>query len=68
MRVERKLTDVVHQYPDRTIHLHFYLCEIISGVPEKMEHNAIAWISPDETSQYEFCPADRKMLQLEYGL
>ena len=46
--VKRELTDVVYEYPDRTVHLHFYLCDIIAGIPEKKEHNAIAWIVPDD--------------------
>lgn len=60
--VKCKLTDVTHEYPDRTVHLHFYLCEILAGTPEKKEHNAIAWVTASELSQYEFCPADAKML------
>lgn len=62
LSVERELTDIVHEYSDRTVHLHFYLCRIAAGVPEKKEHNAIAWIAPNEVRQYVFCPADTKML------
>lgn len=68
LRVNRELTDVVYEYPDRTVHLHFYLCDIITGIPEIKEHNDIAWIIPDEADRYEFCPADKKMLQLESNL
>ena len=60
--VERELTDIVHEYPDRTIHLHFYLCHIISRSLVQKEHNAFAWITKDEISKYNFCPADEKML------
>lgn len=66
--VEGELTDIVYEYPDRTIHLHFYLCNIIAGNIKKKEHNAIAWITPEEAAQYEFCPADKKMLQLDCNL
>ena len=61
--VERELTNITYEYPDRIVHLHFYLCDIAAGVPEKKEHNALAWIMPNEVEQYEFCPADEKMLQ-----
>lgn len=64
LRVERKLTEVYYDYPDRNVHLHFYLCNIASGVLERKEHNAFAWISCDEISSYSFCPADEKMLSL----
>lgn len=61
--VERKLTDITYKYPDRTVHLHFYLCEIDKGVPEAKEHNLIAWITAEELGEYEFCHADAKMLE-----
>ena len=62
LSVERELTDITYEYPDRIIHLHFYLCGIAAGALEKKEHNAIAWIDPDEVDQYELCPADQAMI------
>lgn len=62
LRVEREFTDLVYEYPDRVVHLHFYLCEIITGVPRKREHNAITWITPTEIERYKFCPADQEMI------
>ena len=64
LSVEREYTDITYEYPDRTLHLHFDLCEMVSGTPDNKEHNALAWITPDEVEQYEFCPADRKMINL----
>ncbi len=63
LRVERELTDITHEYPDRIVHLHFFLCDIVQGELERKEHNAFAWITSEEIPQYEFCPADKKMLQ-----
>ena len=60
---ERELTDITYEYPDRIVHLHFFLCNIAEGAPEKKEHNALAWIAPDEVDQYDFCPADKEMLR-----
>ena len=62
LNVEHELTDITYEYPDRIVHLHFFLCNIAEGVPEKKEHNEIAWITADEIEQYEFCPADQKMI------
>lgn len=64
LSVERELTDIIHEYSDRTVHLHFYLCRIAAGVPEKKEHNAIAWIAPNEVDKYVFCPADARVIQI----
>ena len=67
LSVERELTDITYEYPDRIVHLHFFLCNIAAGVPEKKEHIAITWIMPNEVEQYEFCPADEKMIRTISG-
>ena len=55
--------DVVHEYPDINVHLTLFNAKIMSGVPRLIEHNAIAWITPNEISHYEFCPADQEILK-----
>lgn len=55
--------DVVHEYPDLTVHLTLLNAAIIEGVPQKLEHNDIKWISPSEIPNYEFCPADVEILK-----
>ena len=35
---------------------------IAEGVPQKLEHNDISWISVSEIDNYNFCPADVKIL------
>lgn len=57
-------TEVDHIYPDMSIHLTLFNCTISDGVPQLLEHNALKWISPDEISKYDFCPADREILKL----
>ncbi len=32
------------------------------GIPQKLEHNDIRWITVDEIDQFEFCPADEEIL------
>lgn len=54
--------DVVHEYPDLTVHLTLFHATISEGIPQKMEHNDIRWITADEIDQYEFCPADEEIL------
>ena len=55
--------DVVHVYPDITVHLTLYNAEILSGEPVLIEHNDLKWITPDEIDSYEFCPADVEILE-----
>ena len=54
--------DVVHEYPDLTVHLTLFNCIIAEGEPQKIEHNDIQWIKTSEISNYEFCPADDEIL------
>ncbi len=55
--------DVVHEYPDITVHLTLFNATIAEGIPQKIEHNDIRWITPDEIPLYEFCPADEEILE-----
>ena len=55
--------DVVHEYPDLTVHLTLFHALIRKGTPQKLEHNDIRWITVDKIDQYEFCPADTIILQ-----
>ena len=54
--------DVVHEYPDITVHLTLFNATISEGVPQKLEHNDIQWITVDEIDHYSFCPADAEIL------
>lgn len=61
--VEEVFMDVVHEYPDLTVHLTLFNASIAEGIPQKLEHNDIRWITVDEIDQYEFCPADEVILE-----
>ncbi len=56
-------TDVLHEYPDLTVHLTLFNATICSGVPEKIEHNDIRWITPAQIPDFPFCPADVEILE-----
>ena len=55
--------DVVHEYPDLTVHLTLFNATISEGEPQMLEHNDIRWIEPSEIPNYEFCPADEEILK-----
>ena len=55
--------DVLHEYPDLTVHLTLFRATIREGIPQKLEHNDIRWIAVDEIDQVEFCPADEVILE-----
>ena len=55
--------DVVHEYPDITVHLTLFNATIADGVPQMLEHNDIRWITLTEIDNYNFCPADIEILK-----
>ena len=55
--------DVIHEYPDITVHLTLFNATIAECIPQKLEHNDIRWITPSEIPDYEFCPADEEILK-----
>ena len=50
-------------YPDLTVHLTLFNASIAEGIPQKIEHNDLRWITVGEIDQYEFCPADEEILR-----
>lgn len=62
LSVDNVFMDVVHEYPDITVHLTLFHAVIADGTPKKLEHNDIRWITPSEIPQYDFCPADEEIL------
>lgn len=54
---------VLHEYPDLTVELTLFHSVIANGTPEKLEHNDIRWITVDEIDCYDFCPADKEILE-----
>lgn len=55
--------EVVHAYPDMTVHLSLYNAKIMHGTPKMLEHCDIKWIHPSEIPNYDFCPADTEILE-----
>ena len=60
--VGEKIADIVYEYPEFIAHLTLYYASIESGEPELLEHNAIMWINQQEIPEYEFCSADKVIL------
>ena len=51
--------DVIHEYPDITVHLTLFNAQIKEGAIKLLEHNDYRWITPSEIGDYDFCPADK---------
>ena len=55
--------DVLHEYPDLTVHLTLFNATIAKGIPQRIEHEDIRWITSKEIPNYAFCPADEEILK-----
>jgi len=54
--------ELIHEYPDLTVHLSLYHAEIADGTPTLLEHNDMRWITVDQIDAFDFCPADQDIL------
>ena len=61
--VQDVFMEVDHVYPDLTVHLTLFNASIAEGIPQKLEHDDLRWITVEEIDQYEFCPADEEILR-----
>ncbi len=64
IRVEEKLSESYHEYPNINVCVHFFKAEIVAGAIKCKEHNALQWVTPGELQDYEFCPADNEFIAL----
>ena len=61
--VQDVFMEVDHVYSDLTVHLTLFNASIAEGIPQKIEHNDLRWITVEEIDQYPFCPADEEILR-----
>lgn len=54
--------EVTHEYTDLTVHLTLLHASIVRGIPQRLEHQDLRWITPQEIENYAFCPADQVIL------
>ena len=63
VQVGQLFMEVMHAYPDLTVSLSLYHATIAEGTPKMLEHHDIHWITPAQIPQYDFCPADKEILE-----
>lgn len=61
--VGERFLQVVHEYPDLTVRLTLFRAAIAEGVPQRLEHADLRWLTVEEMDAYPFCPADEVILQ-----
>ena len=62
-RIGEKLLSVDHAYPERTVALHFFRCEL-DGDPQPLLGQEIRWVPRHELRTLDFPPADEALINL----
>ena len=57
----RPIHHTAHSYPERTIELHFFRCEL-SGEPHPMLGQELRWVTRGEFAAMAFPPADAELI------
>ncbi len=55
---------ISHDYPDKSVHLKFFLCRWLQHEPRKIFVHDFAWVDRETLSKYEFPAADARLLEL----
>ena len=63
IHVDGQFLQEYHEYPDILIRLTLFHCRLAGGVPQALEHNALAWIHPSQVDAFEFCSADKRFVK-----
>jgi mutator protein MutT len=62
-RVGAEIFTATHAYPERSVELHFFRCELL-GEPRPMLGQEMRWVSRDELATLEFPPADAELIEI----
>ena len=57
------IESIEHSYPEKTVLLKFFRCEWLRHEPQAFGCPAFVWITPDELANYQFPPADARLLR-----
>ena len=62
IRVEDDFFRIDHDYPTKSIRLHFFNCTILEGEPQPLEVADLRWVEPEQLDDFQFPPADAELI------
>jgi mutator protein MutT len=62
-RIGDEILTTVHAYPERSIELHFFRCELL-GEPRPQLGQEMRWVRREELTGLEFPPADAELIAM----
>jgi mutator protein MutT len=54
---------ITHDYPEKSVHLKFFRCELLSGEPQPLDCAALKWVEKSALVAHEFPAADVQLLK-----
>jgi len=61
--VDREFFSVEHEYPEKSVQLHFFDCTILRGEPQLLDVADLRWVKTSELLDFEFPPADVELIR-----
>jgi len=58
---------VRHDYPEKSVELHFFRCTIKAGTAQVLGCDDLKWVTAKELATFEFPPADRTLVTALQG-
>jgi 8-oxo-dGTP diphosphatase len=55
--------EIHHAYPEKSVRLKFFICQLISGEPQPLDCAAVQWIGKTELADFKFPAADAQLLE-----
>ncbi len=55
--------EISHAYPEKSVHLKFFVCRLLSGEPQPLDCAAVKWVDRSELEAHEFPAADAQLLE-----
>jgi 8-oxo-dGTP diphosphatase len=62
IRVYDEFFRIDHDYPTKSVRLHFFKCTVLEGEAQCIEVAELRWVKPEDLTNYEFPPADAELL------
>ena len=62
-RIGEEIFSTSHAYPDRSIELHFFRCELL-GEPRPVLGQEMQWVRREDLATLEFPPADAELIAI----
>jgi len=61
--VGKLFEEVTHAYPEKSVHLKFFICQLLSGEPQPIDCAAVKWVTKTELASFVFPASDAQLLE-----